>query len=116
HEIPATLAARQARLAELGGEESLERLREQESAAESAYRDAARRLGDMRRGAATRLGVEVTRTMQKLAMEGGRLVVALELLEEPGAGGLETVELQVSAHAGQPLAPVSKVASGGELS
>jgi DNA repair protein RecN (Recombination protein N) len=54
--------------------------------------------------------------MQTLAMGGGRLEVALELLEEPAAGGLEQVELRVATHAGQPLAPLARVASGGELS
>src|SRR5205085_11449468 len=37
-------------------------------------------------------------------------------LEAPSAAGLEAVELRVSAHAGQDLAPLAKVASGGELS
>jgi DNA repair protein RecN (Recombination protein N) len=114
--IPELLESRRARLAELGGEESLERLREQEALAEKAYRNVAKKLGEKRRAAATALGVEVTRTMQKLAMQGGRLVVALEPLTEPTAGGLESVELQVSAHAGQPLAALARVASGGELS
>jgi len=115
-EIPALLEARRARLAELGGEESLERLRDQEQAAEKVYRDVARRLSEKRRAAATSLGVEVTRTMQKLAMQGGRLVAALEPLTEPTSGGMEAIELQVSTHAGQPLAPLARVASGGELS
>jgi len=98
--IPQLLEERRARLAELGGEESLERLREHEAAAEKAYRETARRLGEARRGAATQLGMEVTRTMQRLAMQGGRLVVALEPLAEPSADGLESVELQVSTHPG----------------
>ena len=114
--IPGALEARRARLAELGGEESLESLREQEAAAERAYRDSAKALGDARRAAAAGLGREVTKTLQRLAMEGGRLVVDLETLAEPSAGGLEAVELQVSAHAGQPIAPLARVASGGELS
>jgi DNA repair protein RecN (Recombination protein N) len=54
--------------------------------------------------------------MQRLAMGGGKLEVALESLDTPSAGGLEAVELRVSAHAGQPLAPLARVASGGELS
>jgi DNA repair protein RecN (Recombination protein N) len=54
--------------------------------------------------------------MQTLAMAGGRLEVALEPLEAPSAGGLEAVELRVAAHAGQEVAPLAKVASGGELS
>ena len=114
--IPQLLEERRVRFAELGGEESLERLRDHEVAAEKAYREAAKRLSETRRGAATQLGMEVTRTMQRLAMQGGRLVVALEPLAEPGAGGLEAVELQVSTHPGQALAPLSRVASGGELS
>lgn len=115
-ELPAALAERRARLAELGGEESLEALRAQEAAQEKAYREAAGTLSQKRREAARRLGAEVTATMQRLAMGGGKLQVALEPLETPSAGGLESVELQVAAHAGQPLAPLAKVASGGELS
>ena len=115
-ELPAALQTRRARLAELGGEESLEQLREQEAAAEKAYRGLAVELSKARQGAAQRLGAEVTRTMQRLAMTGGKLEVALEPLEAPGAGGLESVELRVAAHAGQALAPLAKVASGGELS
>jgi len=115
-DIPAALEERRARLAELGGEESLEKLREQEAAGERAYREAADELSKARRAAARRLGADVTKTMQQLAMPGGRLEVALEPLEAPGAGGLEAVELQVATHAGQPLAPLTRVASGGELS
>ena len=116
HELPAALEQRRARLAELGGEESMEQLRAQEAAAEKAYRELAGELSQARRGAAQRLGAEVTRTMQRLAMSGGKLDVALEPLEAPGAGGLESVELRVAAHAGQASAPLAKVASGGELS
>src|SRR5258706_1989707 len=114
--LPDALAERKARMAELGGEESLEKLREQETAAEREYRAAAAVLTKARRAAAKKLGLEVTKTMQSLAMAGGRLEVALEALEAPSAGGLEAVELRVAAHAGQELAPLAKVASGGELS
>jgi len=114
--IPAALEERRARLAELGGTESLEALREQEAASERDYREAALELSKARKAAARRLGTEVTRTMQQLAMSGGRLEATLQPLEIPGAGGLEAVELQVATHAGQPLAPLARVASGGELS
>jgi DNA repair protein RecN (Recombination protein N) len=115
-ELPTALGERRSRLAELGGEESLEALRTQEARHELAYREAAQALSKERRAAARRLGTEVTKTMQKLAMPGGRLEVALENLETPGVGGLESVELQVAAHEGQALAPLARVASGGELS
>ena len=115
-ELPAALDERKRRLAELGGEESLETLRAQEAAAERAFREEAGKLSARRREAARKLGSEVTRTMQQLAMAGGRLEVALEPLETPASGGLEAVELQVSLNGGQALHPVAKVASGGELS
>ncbi len=110
------LASRRARLAALGGDASHEALVAREREAERAYRDAAARLSAARRAAAQKLGEEVTRRLQGLAMEGGRLQVALEPLAEPSASGLEAVEFRVAAHAGQALCPVGKVASGGELS
>ncbi len=115
-EIPGALGERKQRLAELGGEESLEKLREQEAALEKAFRTVATSLSTKRRDASRKLAAEVTRTMQRLAMSGGRLEVALQALEEPTAGGLESVELQVAANAGQAIAPLARVASGGELS
>jgi DNA repair protein RecN (Recombination protein N) len=115
-ELPAALEDRKRRLAELGGEESLEALREQEAQLEKAFRTEATKLSRQRRSAAQELGREVTATMQTLAMGGGRLEVALQPLEAPNAGGLESVEILVAANAGQALAPLARVASGGELS
>ena len=117
---PATLgealAGRVARLEALGGDASLEALVDRERQAERAWRTAAQALSKSRRSAAQRLGEEVTKRLQGLAMEGGRLEVALEALDAPSPAGLETVEFRVAAHAGQALGPVGKVASGGELS
>ncbi|MCM2326287.1 MAG: DNA repair protein RecN [Lysobacter sp.] len=114
--LPDALAARRARLAEIGGDESLEALRERESAARAAFGKAAGALSAKRRDAARRLGEEVTGRLQGLAMEGGRLEVFLDPQAQPSASGLESVEFRVAAHAGQPVGPVGKVASGGELS
>lgn len=51
-------------------------------------------------------------------MPGGRFSVALKPLEseEPHPAGREHVEFLVSANPGQPLRPLAKVVSGGELS
>jgi len=114
--LPGALEERRLRLAQLGGEESLEKLRELEAQAERAFRDKAAELSRVRREAGQRLAAEVTRSLQKLAMPGGRLEVMLQPLPAPQAGGLEAVELHVAAHEGQPLGPLSRVASGGELS
>jgi len=84
----------------------------------AAYRESAERLSRARRKAATRLGEEISQAMQKLGMKGGIFSVALNPLPEgkAAAGGQESVEFQVSANPGMPLQPLSRVASGGELS
>jgi len=49
-------------------------------------------------------------------MTGGRLEIALEPLDVPASYGVEQVEFRVASHPKQPLGPLAKVASGGELS
>jgi len=87
---------------------------ERERAAE--LEDAARRLGEARREAASRLEEEVGPLLEELGMAGGVFRVALEPLEEPGPRGGETVEFRVSLNPGFEPGPVSRIASGGELS
>jgi len=84
----------------------------------TTYREAARCLHDARARAAARLAEQVTAVMQELGMDGGRLEVAVEPGEEArfSAGGTDNVEYRVTANPGQPLAPLRRVASGGELS
>lgn len=67
---------------------------------------------------ARRLSTIVTEAMQGLAMPGGRFDVALTALAKDKAAphGLDDVEFLVSANPGQSLAPLARVASGGELS
>jgi DNA repair protein RecN (Recombination protein N) len=115
-ELPELLARSKARLAELdatGDAEALERL---EQEARAAYVSEAQQLGVGRRKAAGRLSSEVTKAMQTLAMAGGVFEVALTPLAEPAAHGLEQTEFKVAAHKGATPQPLSKVASGGELS
>jgi len=114
--LPSALEERRRRLDELGGEESLEKLREQEAVLEKAWRQSAAALSKERMGGARKLGAEVTRTLARLGMPGGKLEVALAPLDAPSAGGAESVELMVTANPGQPVAPLARVASGGELS
>jgi DNA repair protein RecN (Recombination protein N) len=79
---------------------------------------AARALSEARQAAALQLGEAVTAFMQELGMGGGRFTVAVETGPDDavGAGGLDQIAFQVSANPGQPLQPLAKVASGGELS
>jgi DNA repair protein RecN (Recombination protein N) len=83
-----------------------------------AYRQLAVELGQRRRQAGLRLGLEISEAMQQLGMPGGVFRVALTPLEEASAGkdGLEQIDFMVSANPGMPMQPLNKVASGGELS
>lgn len=95
-----------------------EHLAELESAsteAEGTYRKAAETLGKQRREHAARLARGVIGHLKSLGMKGARLEVTLTPVA-PCAEGLEQVELQFTANPGQPLKPLAKVASGGELS
>jgi DNA repair protein RecN (Recombination protein N) len=86
--------------------------------ASSAWRLAAEQLGASRRSVAARLSAEVTGLMGELGMAGGRLSIELEDTRsaEPDRLGHERLEFMVSANPGQPMRPLRKVASGGELS
>ena len=97
---------------------NLEKLEREIRAAHDAYMKLAKDVSRERAKAAGQLGKEVTKEMQKLGMPGGRFEVTLTGLarEEISAHGLERIEYQVSANPGQPLKPLTKVASGGELS
>ncbi len=104
------------RLAELELAVNPEALKKEVAAAQGRYESTARKLSAKRRSGAEALGKAVSAGMQKLAMAGGRFAVSLRKLEEGGSQGLEEVELEVSSHPSLPLRPLTKVASGGELS
>ena len=115
-QLPELLAKARARLDELSLAGDADALRQLEDAARDACVREAKNLSAGRRKAAKQLAGKVTAAMQMLAMTGGVFDVALNALEEPAAHGLESVEFLVSAHKGMTPQPLSKVASGGELS
>jgi len=115
-ELPALLQGWKQELQQLEAAADLEALERNAAAAESTWRDEARRVGAARSKAAPRLGQAVTQAMQPLGMAGGRFEVVLLPGDEPQSWGLENVELRVAGHAGSTPRPLAKVASGGELS
>jgi DNA repair protein RecN (Recombination protein N) len=91
-------------------------LQRQEADARAVYQTKAGELSSVRQLMAQELGSRVSEAMQQLAMEGGRVEVALHALAEGNAHGLEQVEFLVSSHSSLAPKPLVKVASGGELS
>jgi DNA repair protein RecN (Recombination protein N) len=115
-ELPETLESMRTRLEELRLSADPDALAKREAEALNAYNTQAKKLSAGRKKAAAELSRAVTESMQQLAMIGGRFEIALEMQAEPAAYGMENTEFMVSANAGQPLRPLAKVASGGELS
>jgi DNA repair protein RecN (Recombination protein N) len=68
------------------------------------------RVADARRAAAPSLAAEIQSTLQTLAMASARFEVAVE-----GDGPGDQVSFLLGANPGEPLLPLAKVASGGEL-
>ncbi len=118
-ELPALVTRMQAELAALeNAEHGLTQLERQLAALAADYRAAAAALTAARLRAAAELAAQITALMQSLGMAGGRFAVTVLPLtdREFGPHGMDDIEFQVSANPGQPLKPLAKVASGGELS
>ena len=82
------------------------------------YNVAADELSKVRRAAGDRLKRDVLNELKDLGMAKAMFDVALSDVSggKPRKGGRETAEFMLSANPGEPLKPLEKVASGGELS
>ena len=114
-DLPELLTADLARMVELESFANDGVLAKQEAEALSAYQTSAKQLSVKRQIAAKTLGQKISLEMQRLSLSGGKFDVALNACEA-SSSGLETVEFLVAGHAGVEARPLSKVASGGELS
>ena len=115
-QLPELLDSSRKRLDELATSLDAGALQRRESEAKEACLKIAAKLSATRSKAAQKLSRKVTDAMQRLAMQGGVLRVVLGANDECASYGMEQVEFQVAGHAGSPLRPLSKAASGGELS
>lgn len=100
-------------------EQDIEKLTRQCEQAKAAYLQAAQLLSQERTQTAQMLSSQITEVMQTLGMQGGQFEIQVNNLadnEKYAANGIDQVVFQVSANPGQPLRPMGKVASGGELS
>jgi len=108
-EIRGQLAAIQA-----GGERIAE-LDAELVAAREAYSAAASTLSERRHAAAVRLDAAVAGELAPLKLDAARFRTAIAA-SEPGPTGTDRVEFEVSTNPGAPFGPLTRIASGGELS
>jgi DNA repair protein RecN (Recombination protein N) len=99
---------------EAGGERIAE-LERSLTAARQTFAAAAQQLGERRREAATRLDSAVASELHPLKLDAARFRTAIAATE-PGPAGTDRVEFEVSTNPGAPFGPLTRIASGGELS
>lgn len=74
------------------------------------------KLSELRQSNAKKLAQLIENELKELMMPNAKFEVRLDKLNEYLKYGMEKVEFLFSANAGMPLAPLSKIASGGEIS
>jgi len=99
---------------EAGGERIAE-LDRQLVEARKTYSAAADALSKQRHEAARRLDVAVASELAPLKLDAARFRTAIAAAE-PGPSGTDRVEFEVSTNPGAPFGPLTRIASGGELS
>ena len=118
-ELPAVLQDLEGDLEKLQGSESrLAALAEERAAAEKVYSDLAGQLRARREKTAQELSSKTTDHLKHLGMGGAQFHIAVTPMESsaPTPHGLDIIEYQVRTNPGQPLGPLNRIASGGELS
>lgn len=118
-DLPTLHRATVDRLASLDAEGGgLAALAETERRARADYVTAAEALSKGRREAAGRLDAAIAAELPPLKLEKARFETAVDRQDEArwGADGLDSVSFRVATNPGTPAGPLSKIASGGELS
>lgn len=104
-----------------GGEERVAALKSELNDARKELLKAAKFLSDVRVEAAVRLTTAVNKEIAELAMPNARFACEVSAQENPkdedfDATGINEISMKFSAHQNGELLPISKAASGGELS
>jgi DNA repair protein RecN (Recombination protein N) len=98
-----------------GARETADKLAEELSQVEEQLKKLCRELSSARASLCKKLAGEVGSVLAELGMERSRFEISIEEVET-GPSGADRIEFLISPNPGQPLLPVSKIASGGELS
>jgi len=99
-------------------ETQIEQLTTELENAQQDYIKHAQKLSHSRQRYSKELSKKITKSIQKLNMEDGQFEVSMTQSENHNLSplGIDNIEFQVAANAGQDLQNLGKVASGGELS
>lgn len=96
-------------------EANTEALERRSAEADARLADVAARLSELRRSRAANFSEQVVAQLRELAMPRALFGVRVDA-KTVSADGCDRVEFDFSANAGEPMRPLSKIASGGEIS
>jgi len=97
-------------------DEILEELQEQYKKKREELEKCSQKLSAVRKKAGAVLQKEIEKSMHELDMKGAVFCVQINEAADFSPSGKDEVEFLISANAGEPLKPLVKTASGGELS
>ncbi|MCX2575597.1 DNA repair protein RecN [Pedobacter sandarakinus] len=100
----------------LSSDENIESLQKNIAELESSLSKLAGTISSNRRKAIKVVTAQTSSTLKQVGMPNAQLVLNQQTLTDLSKDGLDQIDLLFTANAGQAPAPVSKVASGGELS
>ncbi|MEJ5962829.1 DNA repair protein RecN [Pedobacter immunditicola] len=100
----------------LSGDEEIERLHLETENLKAALEKTAEKLSANRSKSIKATEVQVNKILTQAGMPNARIKIEQNILKDLTKDGKDNISLLFSANVGQPPAPVSKVASGGELS
>ena len=92
------------------------RLKEAADRKYEALKDQAEHVSELRRIVASRLESAMKRELQDLEFANSEFRIDISELDEIGPLGYDRVEFLISTNPGEPLMPLTKIASGGEIS
>ncbi len=100
----------------LNSEEIVQQLNEKKKKAEKELLQKAEKLSSIRIEKAQEIQKEIEQQLWDLEMKYGKFVISIEDKKEITQNGKDKVEFLISANAGEELKPLTKIASGGEMS
>ncbi len=117
-ELPEQLTLLRSQLTQLeGGQEQHEALQKKKVELNAHYIKRAEDLRQKRKDVGRKIALAVTDKMHELGIDG-QFDILVESIEDltPHQYGMDKISFVVSTNRGQPLKPITKIASGGELS
>ena len=97
-------------------DEDVQLIQERINKVESQARKRAEQLAKVREKSAQKLSEAIEKELRSLGMKKARFIISVEPTETMTLNGSDEVNMLFSANAGEEIQPLSKVASGGELS